>query len=259
MESRTAEVEGDPSQMRLRRLQVRYPGARLPALHQMDLDLRPGRSVAVVGPSGAGKSTLVRLLVGQLVAEHGMARLGRTDLARLGNAEIARHVVLAQQEAYLFDTSLSDNLRLARPTASLADLRGAVELAGLADWVDSLPDGLATGVGERGCRVSGGERQRLSVARALLSAAPVLLLDEPTEGLDRVAADALVRRLVVVSRHRAVLLITHRLAALDAFDEVVVLDHGRVVQRGTAASLASQPGMFRDLQRTQPPSVVLTG
>ncbi len=250
-QSSTVEVEGDPSQIQLRQVQVRYPGVWLPALQQLDLDLRPGRCVAVVGPSGAGKSTLVRLLVGQLVADHGVACLGSTDLAGLGHAEISRHIVLAEQEAYLFDTSLADNLRLARPSASAQDLRRAVELAGLAEWVDSLPEGMGTPVGERGCRVSGGERKRLSVARALLSAAPVLLLDEPTEGLDPAAADGLVRRICSASPDRAVLVITHRLAALEAFDEVVVLDHGRVVQRGTAAALAGRPGMFRDLQRTQ--------
>jgi ATP-binding cassette subfamily C protein CydCD len=207
---------------------VRYPGATRAALSGVDLQLRPGRSLAVVGGSGAGKSTLLALLSGQLSPSEGSATIGGQVAAAVPEDLRAARVVLAEQDAHLFEASVLDNLRVARPDATQEQVRSALETAGLADWVASLPQGLQTPVGERGSRISGGERRRLSVARALLSPAPVLLLDEPTEGLDPAAADALVRRLVAGARGRTVVLVTHRTAALDCVDDVLVLEAGRV-------------------------------
>jgi len=258
-QERTAVVQGDSGAVRLRGVRLHYPGAARPALDGIDLDLRPGRCVAVVGPSGAGKSTLVRVLSGQLRPEEGVALIGSTALCSLSEEDLAQHVVLAEQEAHLFDTSIRDNLRVARPAASSGELASAADLAGLTGWIDELPQGWDTPVGERGSRVSGGERKRLSVARALLSEAPVVLLDEPTEGLDPEAADALVRRVIASRRHRALLLVTHRLAALEQVDEVIVLDQGRVVQRGTPGALLAQPGPYRDLHLAQTATVALAG
>lgn len=258
-DERTAVVGSGATSLQVRGVRVSYPQASGPALEDIDLDLRPGRCVAVVGPSGAGKSTLLRVLSGQLVPEAGTARMGGVDLGSIGETELARHVVLAEQEAHLFDASLRDNLRLARPGADDRELAAAADLAGLGAWIEGLPQAWDTPVGERGGRVSGGERRRLSVARALLSDAPVVLLDEPTEGLDAAAADALVRRVVAARRDRALLLVTHRLAALDEVDEVIVLDRGRVVQRGTPAELRERPGPFLELWSTRAPTLSLAG
>lgn len=257
-EAQAADLRPAAGAIRLRGVTVRYPAAARPALDGIDLDLVPGVAIAVVGESGAGKSTLLRVLTGQVVPDAGTAEIGGHPLGASAVDELARQVVLAEQEGHLFDTSIRDNLLLARPDATQAELELAAADAGLLTWIRGLPAGWETPVGERGSRMSGGERKRLSVARALLSRAPVLLLDEPTEGLDPNAADALVRRLLAVSGDRAVVLVTHRLVALDQLDEVIVLDSGRVVQRGVPANLAVRPGLFRALLDRQLPEAVLT-
>lgn len=239
---------GPGSTLRLRRVSAGYD--RDPVLHDVDLDLHTGQCLAVVGPSGAGKSTLLRVLTGALVPDHGCAHLGSVEISSLDEAQLSRHVVLAEQEAYLFDASIRDNLRIADPDANDGQLLAALEVVGLDGWLHEQPQGWATRVGERGSKVSGGERKRLSVARALLSPAPVLLLDEPTEGLDADAADALLSRLIQANRHRALLVVTHRLAALELVDEVLALDRGRFCEAGLSArcSRTLVPGPRRNVE-----------
>ncbi len=217
---------------RLQAVTLRFPGTPRASVIDVDLVLRPGGCLAVVGGSGAGKSTLLRLLSGQLSPTTGVVTVGGIDTAGLSAASLSSRVVLAEQEAHLFETSVADNLRLARPTATDQDLLDAAREAGLGDWLNSLPEGLRTCVGERGSRVSGGERKRLSVARALLSEAPVRLLDEPTEGLDPAAADALLASLLATRGTHTLVVVTHRHEMLARFDEVLVLDAGRIVQSG---------------------------
>ena len=217
---------------RLQAVTLRFPGTPRASVIDVDLVLRPGSCVGVVGGSGAGKSTLLRLLSGQLRATTGVAYVGGVATSGLSASSLSSRVVLAEQEAHLFETSVADNLRLARPAATDQELVDAARAAGLGPWLSSLPEGLLTRVGERGSRVSGGERKRLSVARALLSEAPVLLLDEPTEGLDPVAADALLATLLTTRGSRTLVVVTHRHQMLERFDEVLVLDAGRIVQRG---------------------------
>lgn len=221
-------LTGEP--LRLVGAGARWPGTDHSVLRDVDLELPAGRAVAVVGPSGAGKSTLLALLAGRLAPDTGRALLGGHPVSDLDDAVRAARVVLAEQQAHLFDASVLDNLRVARPGATPGEVAEALEAAGLADWVAGLPQGLQTRVGEQGARISGGERRRLAVARALLSGAPVLLLDEPTEGLDPAAADALLRRLLAAARGRSLLVVTHRLSALDGFDEVLAVEGGRVAR-----------------------------
>jgi thiol reductant ABC exporter CydC subunit len=218
-------------------LDLRYPGATRPALDGVDLDLRPGRRVVLLGPSGAGKSTLLRVLSGQLATDAGQVLLAGVPVTEVAGVDLARYVAVAEQDAHLFHTSLRENVLIARPLATDEEVVAAATEAGLAEWVAGLPDGWETTVGERGDQLSGGERRRLAVARALLSPAPLLLLDEPTEGLDPEAADALVRRLLAPRPDRGVLLVTHRLSALEQADEVLVLERGAVVRRCTPAEL----------------------
>ncbi|GAT84545.1 ABC transporter [Streptomyces sp. F-3] len=227
------------------RLTARHPGQDRPALSDVGLSLAQGRRIAVVGPSGSGKTTLAQVLLRFLDAETGTYTLGGVDARALAGDDVRRLVGLCAQDAHLFDSSVRENLLLAKKDATEAELRDALARARLLDWVDTLPDGLDTLVGEHGARLSGGQRQRLALARALLADFPVLVLDEPAEHLDLATADALTADLLAATEGRTTLLITHRLAGLEAVDEVIVLDRGRVVQQGTYAELAALPGPLR--------------
>ncbi|WP_124269144.1 thiol reductant ABC exporter subunit CydD [Streptomyces sp. ADI96-02] len=239
-----------PFPLEVRGLTARYPGARQDALRSLDLTLEPGRRVAVVGPSGSGKTTLAQVLLRLLDASSGTYRLGGVDASALDGDTVRRSVGLCAQDAHVFDSSIRENLRLARTEASDAELYAALSRARLREWVRSLPEGLDTPVGEHGARLSGGQRQRLALARALLADFPVLVLDEPAEHLDLATADALTADLLAATRGRTTVLITHRLAGLDAVDEVLVLDAGRVVQRGPYAELVQREGpLLRMLER----------
>lgn len=240
-----AEEPASPFPLEVRGLSARYPGARHDALASLDLTLTPGRRIAVVGPSGSGKTTLAQVLLRFLDASSGTYRLGGVEASALDSDTVRRSVGLCAQDAHVFDSTIRENLRLARPGATDAELRDALSRARLLDWVLALPEELDTPVGEHGARLSGGQRQRLALARALLAGFPVLVLDEPAEHLDLPTADALTADLLDATRGRATVLITHRLTGLDTVDEVLVLDAGRVVQRGPYAELAAEDGPLR--------------
>ncbi|MEV7600635.1 thiol reductant ABC exporter subunit CydD [Kitasatospora sp. NPDC089797] len=237
-----------PLPVAVRGLTVRHPGQAVDALTGVDLDLAPGRRIAVVGPSGSGKSTLAQALLRFLEPGAGSVTLaaGRpqaVDSRALTGESVRRVIGLCAQDAHVFDSSLRENLRLARPGADEAELRAALAAARLLDWTDTLPEGLDTMVGEHGARLSGGQRQRLALARALLADFPVLVLDEPAEHLDLPTADALTADLLAATAGRSTVLITHRLAGLDddTVDEVLVLEAGRVAERGRWSELLADP------------------
>jgi thiol reductant ABC exporter CydC subunit len=209
--------------VRLDGVTARYERSQQPALHGFDLVLEPGRRIALVGPSGSGKTTVVNLLLRFLDPEAGRVTIDGHDLREYRQEDVRGTFALAGQAAHLFDSSIRENLLLARPTASAEELEDALDRARIGPWVRSLPDGLDTLVGEEGTRLSGGQRQRLTVARALLADAPVLVLDEPTEHLDPATARALIGDVIGSAGDRSVLLITHRSEGLDLVDEVVTL------------------------------------
>ncbi|MFI7435724.1 thiol reductant ABC exporter subunit CydC [Micromonospora haikouensis] len=226
---------------------VRYRAGAAPALDRFTLDLPAGRRIAVVGPSGAGKSTLAAVLTGTVHPAEGRVTLDGADLSAYPEEELPRAVGGLLAEAYVFHATVRENLLLGRPSADEAELTAATRAAGLLDWVHAQPAGWDTVVGEEGGQLSGGQRQRLALARALLAAPGVLVLDEPTEGLDPAAADAvLASALAATPAGHSVLLISHRLSGLAGLDEIVVLDAGRVVQRGRHDELVAAPGWYRD-------------
>jgi ATP-binding cassette, subfamily C, bacterial CydC len=203
---------------------ARYDSGEEPALRDLDLRLEPGKRIALVGPSGAGKTTVTNLLLRFLDPEEGRVTVAGRDLRDYRQRDVRATFALAGQNAHLFNSTIRANLAIGRPDASEKELWDALRRAQLADWVSSLPAGLETLVGEEGMQLSGGQRQRLTLARALLSEAPVLILDEPTAHLDPETAEALIRDVVAVTDGRSVLLITHRPEGLELLDEIVRLE-----------------------------------
>jgi ABC-type multidrug transport system fused ATPase/permease subunit len=197
----------------------------------LDVNLRiaPGRTTALVGRSGAGKSTIAALMVRFLDPDAGRVAVGGTDARTLRQDDVRSFVTLDAQDAYLFSTTIRENIRLAKPSADEEAIERALRRAQIWDWIASLPDGADTYVGEEGTLVSGGERRRIALARTFLADAPVVVLDEPTAHLDPETAERLVDDALYATEGRTVLLITHRLEGLDAVDRTVRLSRGRLV------------------------------
>ena len=224
----------------LRGLRLRYGATGPWVLDGVDLDLPQGRRIALLGASGAGKSSLIGALT-RLYPSEGSATLGGTPLDAWHGDDLRAQIAVVEQRPYLFDASLRDNLRLARPGATAAQLDKAIEQAQLSDYVAGLPHGLRTWVGEDGIRVSGGEARRIAIARALLADPPILLLDEPTEGLDAGTVAQLYAALDAAMSGRSVLLITHRLGGLAGLvDEVATMQHGRIIECVPVATYLSR-------------------
>ncbi|MFB9178417.1 thiol reductant ABC exporter subunit CydC [Dactylosporangium sucinum] len=211
--------------LRVEGVDAGWPGGP-DVLHGVSLTLTPGRRIALVGPSGAGKSTIAALLARWLDPRAGRVTLDGTDLRDLSGDDARRVVGCLDDSAYLFDTTIEANLRVARPDATGEELDAALGAARLLDWTRTLPAGLATPVGEHGLALSGGQRRRLALARLLLAGFPIVVLDEPTEHLDEPTAAALTDDLLAATHGRTVLLITHRPVDPAAVDEVLHLDAG---------------------------------
>jgi ATP-binding cassette, subfamily B, bacterial len=220
-------------------------------LHDVSFRAEPGQMVALVGSSGAGKSTIAQLLARLYDTDTGAVRLGGVDVRDLSFDALRATVGFVTQDGHLFHTTIAENLRLARPEATDDQLWDALRRARLADLVGRLPDGLGTVVGERGYRLSGGERQRLTIARLLLASPAVVILDEATAALDSTSELAVQAALAEAMAGRTAVVIAHRLSTIRAADVILVLEDGRVVERGDHRSLLAAGGRYAELYRTQ--------
>jgi len=235
----------------LRGVSFSYPGGPGPALGDFNLEIADGRRVAVVGPSGSGKSTLASLLLRFWDPTQGEIRLAGTPLGSYSQQTLRRAIGVVPQRTDLFTGTIRDNLLLAGSTVDQGDLDRAAAAADLLDTIRALPDGWETWIGEHGMQLSGGQRRRLALARLVLQDPLIAVLDEPTSGLDPIAESRVMRSMLELFKGRTTIVITHRLVALDEFDEIVVLDHGRIVERGKHTELMAAGGLYRQLYEAQ--------
>jgi ATP-binding cassette subfamily B protein len=237
--------------IRLDHVTFGYPGASRPAVGDLTADIRPGQLAALVGPTGAGKTTITSLVARFYDPQEGRILVDGTDLRQITRACLARQLGIVFQDTFLFHASIADNLRYARPDASDADLAAAANAAHLHEFITSLPDGYGTVVGERGHRLSGGEKQRLAIARVILRDPRIVILDEATSHLDSVSEQHIQAALGPLLHGRTSLVIAHRLSTILSADTILVLDGGRLVAQGTHAELLAAGGLYAELYHRQ--------
>jgi ATP-binding cassette, subfamily C, bacterial CydD len=225
------------------RVALRYPGRSQAALDSVDLTISPGDRIAVTGPSGAGKSSLLALLLRFTEPTGGRIQVGGADLACVAARQWRQQIAWVPQQAYLFAGPVAENIALGRPGASRADVMTAARLAGAAGFIEALPDGYDTPIGERGARLSAGQRQQIAVARAFLRDAPLLLLDEPTAHLDPVTAGDLASTIAALMTGRTVLVVTHDAVTTAAADRTMTLRDGRIVLPENPDPGPPEPGL----------------
>jgi ATP-binding cassette, subfamily C, bacterial CydC len=232
-------------------VQFSYDATATKALDAISFRLCPQQHIAIVGPSGAGKSTLVNLIVRFWETSQGTIRVQGQDARDYTLDGLRSLVSVVAQDTYLFNDTIRNNILLADPDASEQALEQVLMQSGLADLISQLPSGLETWIGEQGVHLSGGERQRVAIARALLKDAPLLILDEPTANLDPLTERTLLETLKILMKQHTVLMITHHLVGMEAMDEILVMDAGRIVQCGAHAQLVQEEGLYQQLLAMQ--------
>jgi ATP-binding cassette subfamily B protein len=221
------------------------------AVSQLTGTVSPGHTVAVVGPSGAGKTTLFALLMRFYDPQSGQILIDGVPVRELALQDLRGHIAVVPQEPVIFSGTVIDNIRYGRPEASLAEVEAAAQAAFAEEFITQLPQGYDTYLGDRGVRLSGGQRQRVAIARAILKNPPLLLLDEATSALDAQSERMVQAALETASQGRTTLVIAHRLATVQRANEIWVMDHGRLVERGTHAELLAQGGLYASLAALQ--------
>ncbi|QKW35355.1 ABC transporter ATP-binding protein [Actinomadura sp. NAK00032] len=235
-----------PIEVRFESVGFAYPGGPT-VLHGVDAEIAPRSRIAIVGQTGSGKTTFAKLLTRLMDPVSGRVLVDGVPLDRVRFSSLRERIVMVPQDGFLFDASLGDNIRYGRPDARDDDLVLALTELGLADWLDGLPRGLDTPVGQRGESLSAGERQLVALARAYIADPDLLVLDEATSAVDPATEVRIQRALDGVTRGRTAIAIAHRLSTAEAADEVIVFEAGRIVQRGPHAELVARPGVYADL------------
>ncbi|GMB01448.1 thiol reductant ABC exporter subunit CydC [Pelosinus sp. IPA-1] len=220
-------------------------------LDNVSFSVAPGQSLAIVGPSGAGKSTLLHLLLRFWDYHQGSIRFAGNEIKNYDSQEVRKQFGVVAQQTHLFNASIKDNILLARPDATEDALMEVIKNAELSEFIKSLPQGLDTMVGQNGHALSGGQRQRIAIARALLKDAPLLILDEPTVGLDALTEEAIMETISRLMQGRTTILITHRLTGLERVGDIIVLEAGRIIEQGSQVELLEKQGLFYQLWRLQ--------
>lgn len=227
---------------------LQYETAAKPALNNINLDIHPGKKIAIAGPTGAGKSSLFQLLLKHRLPTQGSISLCGQTMADYSSDDLHRWISIVPQQAYMFNASLKNNLLLAHPQATENDIQRVLQIAELSDFVATQTDGLNSWVGETGIKLSGGQVKRLAIARALLKDNyQLLLMDEPTEGLDSSMARLVLDNIIGDLGHRSLLVITHQLTGLEMFDEILFMEQGNIIERGTYQELLSRKARFYEL------------
>ena len=249
---RKASVEG---RVTLSRVSFRYPGTEPLVLRDIDLEVKPGETVALVGRSGAGKTTLCNLLARFYDPTSGAVRLDGTDLRDIRVGSYRRLLGIVEQDVFLFDGTVAENISYSARRASRSQVKHAARIAYADEFIEMLPEDYDTLIGERGVKLSGGQRQRLAIARAILADPKILILDEATSNLDTYSERLIQKGLETLMRGRTSFVITHRLSTIRCADRVLVMEAGSVVEVGSHDELMAHDGRYRDmvgLQRISP-------
>jgi ABC-type multidrug transport system fused ATPase/permease subunit len=227
-----------------------YAG-RADTLRDINVEARPGSKIALVGPTGAGKTTLISLIPRFYDPSRGRVEIDGVDVRKLTLKSLRAHVGLVQQEPILFSDTISNNIRYGRLEATSEEIVAAARAANAHDFIMGLPNQYETVIGERGAKLSGGERQRISVARAFLKDAPILILDEPTSSIDSRTESVILDALDRLMEGRTTFMVAHRLSTIRNADQILVLNHGRIVESGTHDELLERQGLYRQLYEMQ--------
>lgn len=233
--------------VRFDNVSLRYPNTPQNALNNIDLEIPQGQSLGIVGVTGSGKSSLASLLVRFFSASEGSLKIGGTEIEDLSPEALRKKIAVVPQHAHLFNTTIEQNLLIANPEASTKDIEKACEIAEIHDYIETLPEGYQTQLGETGVKVSGGQARRIAIARALLKHASILILDEPAEGLDSATEQRVIRNLLNDAKDKTLIIITHRPAGLELLDNIVVMRSGRIVEKGHHQTLLENGEIYQSL------------
>ena len=222
-----------------------------PILKDLSFKVEPGSKVAIVGPSGSGKSTLARLLFRFYDIQRGAIRIDGQSISQVTQESLRQAIGVVPQDTVLFNDSIYNNIAYGRPTASAEEVRDAIRMANLEPFISSLPEGTETKVGERGLKVSGGEKQRIAIARVLLKRPPILLFDEATSALDSATEKSILAAFETLARNHTSVVIAHRLSTIVDADQILVMEHGGLIETGTHQQLLAKAGRYAQMWHLQ--------